>query len=70
MSEKGPHMSTSDKEQSSQKKPDAKDKTAQRDKRVDGQDVCEKAPEWAEHQRFSDDDEPCDDGRSGRLRED
>jgi transketolase len=28
---------------------------------------CTKAPEWAEHQRLSDPDQPCDDGRSGRL---
>jgi len=27
--------------------------------------VCIKAPEMAEHQRFDDADEPCDDGRSG-----
>jgi len=27
--------------------------------------VCLKAPEWAEHQRLEDDDQPCDDGRSG-----
>jgi nicotinamidase/pyrazinamidase len=27
--------------------------------------VCTKAPEWAEHQRFSDDDDTCDDGRAG-----
>jgi hypothetical protein len=29
--------------------------------------VCEKAPEWAEHHRFQDEDRPCDDGRSGKL---
>ena len=29
--------------------------------------VCTKAPELAEHQRFSDTDEPCDDGRSGKI---
>jgi nicotinamidase/pyrazinamidase len=28
-------------------------------------DQCLKAPEWAEHQRFSDDDMGCDDGRAG-----
>lgn len=28
---------------------------------------CNKAPEWAEHARFDADDEPCDDGRSGRI---
>jgi len=28
-------------------------------------DVCEKAPELAEHYRMGDDDLPCDDGRSG-----
>jgi transketolase len=30
-------------------------------------DYCTKAPEWAEHQRFDDTDQPCDDGRRGRL---
>ena len=30
-------------------------------------EACEKAPEWAEHARFEDDDQPCDDGRSGRI---
>lgn len=29
--------------------------------------VCTKAPEWAEHQRSDDEDEPCDDGRSGKI---
>ena len=28
-------------------------------------DVCEKAPEWAEHYRLFDPDDPCDDGRQG-----
>ena len=30
-------------------------------------EVCTKAPEWAEHERLSDADMPCDDGRSGKL---
>ena len=30
-----------------------------------GQETCLKAPEWAEHQRFSDEDMGCDDGRAG-----
>jgi len=30
-------------------------------------DVCQKAPEWAEHARLDDDDEPYDDGRAGNL---
>jgi len=30
-------------------------------------EVCRKAPEWAEHSRLQDADEPCDDGRSGNL---
>jgi nicotinamidase/pyrazinamidase len=30
-------------------------------------EACEKAPEWAEHARFEDEDQPCDDGRSGRI---
>jgi len=33
-------------------------------------DVCQKAPEWAEHSRLQDADEPCDDGRSGNLERD
>lgn len=28
-------------------------------------DICKKAPEWAEHERLSDEDEPCDDFRKG-----
>ena len=31
----------------------------------DDTEVCLKAPEWAEHQRLSDNDMPCDDGRAG-----
>lgn len=50
-------------------KPAEKSVDAERDKQMDKGDVCEKAPEWAEHQRFWDDDEPCDDGRTGRLGE-
>jgi hypothetical protein len=30
-------------------------------------DICQKAPEWAEHSRLHDEDEPCDDGRAGNL---
>ena len=30
-------------------------------------DACQKAPEWAEHSRFEDADQPCDDGRSGKI---
>lgn len=44
--------------------------TDERDKTVDDQTVCLKAPEWAEHQRLSDDDLPCDDGRSGNIEDD
>lgn len=29
--------------------------------------VCKKAPEWAEHSRLHDEDQPCDDGRTGNL---
>jgi transketolase len=29
-------------------------------------EVCTKAPEWAEHQRLDDPDQPCDDGRAGK----
>ena len=31
-------------------------------------DVCQKAPEWAEHSRLRDDDMPCDDGRAGDIK--
>ena len=30
-------------------------------------DACQKAPEWAEHARFEDTDQSCDDGRSGKI---
>ena len=30
-------------------------------------EACQKAPEWAEHARFQDSDQPCDDGRSGKI---
>jgi transketolase len=30
-------------------------------------EVCQKAPELAEHQRLSDLDQPCDDGRGGKV---
>ncbi|MEJ2098536.1 MAG: isochorismatase family protein [Desulfobacterales bacterium] len=30
-------------------------------------EACQKAPEWAEHARFEDTDQPCDDGRSGKI---
>jgi hypothetical protein len=29
--------------------------------------VCEKAPEWAEHHRLKDEDQPCEDGRRGNI---
>lgn len=29
--------------------------------------VCTYAPEWAEHARFYQEDEPCDDGRAGTM---
>jgi len=32
-----------------------------------GIDTCQKAPEWAEHARLEDIDQPCDDGRSGKI---
>jgi hypothetical protein len=37
------------------------------DPTAEQEDVCLKAPEWAEHSRLHDEDEPCDDGRSGDL---
>lgn len=30
-------------------------------------EVCVKAPEFSEHHRFSDEDDACDDGRSGKI---
>ena len=30
-------------------------------------EACQKAPEWAEHARFQDADQPCDDGRTGKI---
>ncbi|MGD2272858.1 MAG: nicotinamidase [Desulfobacterales bacterium] len=30
-------------------------------------EACQKAPEWAEHARLEDTDQPCDDGRSGNI---
>lgn len=44
-----------------------KDQNAGRDKSIDDQSTCIKAPEWAEHHRLWDDDQPCDDGRSGKT---
>jgi hypothetical protein len=38
----------------------------QKKKNVKEMDICTKAPEWAEHERFQDTDEPCDDHREGR----
>lgn len=43
------------------------DPTVGRDKTIDDQNVCIKAPEWAEHHRLWDEDQPCDDGRSGKV---
>jgi nicotinamidase/pyrazinamidase len=31
--------------------------------------ICTKAPEWAEHHRLDEADEPCEDGRGGRIRD-
>ncbi|WP_419655526.1 hypothetical protein [Desulfosarcina variabilis] len=35
--------------------------TRENDRRIQ---VCLHAPDWAEHARFEEDDEPCDDGRA------
>jgi len=54
---------------SKDKKP-AKEKEKKKprgDEEQEDLDVCDKAPEWAEHERFRDDDQPCDDGRTGKL---
>ena len=29
--------------------------------------LCTYAPEWAEHARFNQENEPCDDGRAGNI---
>jgi nicotinamidase/pyrazinamidase len=31
--------------------------------------ICTKAPEWAEHHRLDEADEPCEDGRGGRIQD-
>jgi len=49
------------------------EKSSEKSKTIEGEtgatvprgDVCRKAPEWAEHARLHDDDQPCDDGRTG-----
>ncbi len=51
------------------------DKKLEKPKTIEGQsgatipddEICQKAPEWAEHSRLHDEDQPCDDGRSGNL---
>ena len=44
-----------------------KEKKEKNDKEQVDLDICKKAPEWAEHERFRDDDQPCDDGRTGNI---
>jgi hypothetical protein len=52
---------------------DKAEKKSKKSKAIEGEpgttvpegDVCQKAPEWAEHSRLHDEDEPCDDGRAG-----
>ena len=45
-----------------------KDKSLIFDKEKDNQtQYCIRAPEWAEHARFDENDEPCDDGRTGII---
>jgi hypothetical protein len=66
------HIETED-NMSSKKK--ATDKKSEKPKTIEGESgatipedaVCRKAPEWAEHARLDDEDQPCDDGRTGNL---
>jgi hypothetical protein len=45
-----------------------KDKNIEFDENKDRRiQYCQNAPEWAEHARFLTEDEPCDDGRTGRI---
>ena len=56
-------------------KPKSTDEKSEKPDAIEGEagttmpedEVCRKAPEWAEHSRLHDEDEPCDDGRSGNL---
>ncbi|MBN1931864.1 MAG: hypothetical protein JW786_09680 [Desulfobacterales bacterium] len=49
------------------KKKDVKKEEAKKKVKQEELDTCQKAPEWAEHERFEDSDEPCDDGRGGKA---
>ncbi len=40
--------------------------TEKKQKKQEELDVCQKAPEFAEHHRLEDDDMPCADGRGGK----
>lgn len=35
------------------------------DRASEEMDFCQSAPEWAEHARLEDANDPCDDGRTG-----
>jgi hypothetical protein len=63
--EEGNTMTREKKEKDDTEKKKASTKNSDRIESMDDLDVCQKAPEWAEHQRWEDDDQPCDDGRSG-----
>ena len=45
-----------------------KDKNIEFDENKDRRiKYCQNAPDWAEHARFDLENEPCDDGRTGRI---
>ncbi|HHP7235554.1 MAG TPA: hypothetical protein ACFCUC_13065 [Desulfobacterales bacterium] len=52
---------------SNKKQDETEKKKKKKEEEQEDLDVCDKAPEWAEHERFRDDDMPCDDGRTGKL---
>jgi hypothetical protein len=62
-------MKKKDKPKSTAKEPSPKSKTVEGESgpAIPEDEICEKAPEWAEHARLQDEDEPCDDGRTGNL---
>ena len=50
----------------SEKKNGLSEEEKARNERGNAKEVCQKAPEFAEHHRLQDEDMPCEDGRGGR----
>lgn len=48
------------------KEKDVKKEKAKKKVKQEELDTCQKSPEFAEHERFEDSDEPCDDSRGGK----